>query len=174
MRSRIQGQDGRTGRWHPADRLPKIMVLSAFGREGYVIGGPYEDRHPKFKDAIGIKLAPEVVADAHVSLKIPDFGVPSDTTEYQRAAEDAVVMIMRGHKVYVGCLMGKGRTGTFLAVMAKIAGVPMPLEYVRANYHPGAVETAAQKKFIENMPSFLPRLRTRLRLLFSPIAITGS
>jgi protein-tyrosine phosphatase len=53
-------------------------------------------------------------------------------------------------RVEVGCMGGRGRTGTGLACLAIFDGVPadQAVEYVRQHYHPDAVETAAQRQFI--------------------------
>ena len=55
-----------------------------------------------------------------------------------------------GGLVEVGCLGGSGRTGTVLACMAVLAGVP-PAEavaWVRVSYRPEAVETAEQEAWV--------------------------
>jgi protein-tyrosine phosphatase len=48
--------------------------------------------------------------------------------------------------VHVGCRAGIGRTGLFLACLARAAGVEGdPIAHVRAQYDPHAAETAAQE-----------------------------
>ena len=51
----------------------------------------------------------------------------------------------------VGCLGGSGRTGTVLACMAVLAGVPpaQAVAWVRASYRPEAVETADQEAWVQ-------------------------
>jgi hypothetical protein len=53
-------------------------------------------------------------------------------------------------RVEVGCMGGRGRTGTGLACIAVLDGVPADeaVEYVRRHYHPDAVETAEQRRFV--------------------------
>jgi hypothetical protein len=48
------------------------------------------------------------------------------------------------------CMGGRGRTGTALACLAVLDGVPaeQAVEYVRQNYHPDAIETAEQSQFV--------------------------
>jgi protein-tyrosine phosphatase len=46
--------------------------------------------------------------------------------------------------VYVGCAAGLGRTGTFIAALARVAGIGDGVAWVRANYDTRAVETEAQ------------------------------
>jgi protein-tyrosine phosphatase len=64
--------------------------------------------------------------------------------------EKAVQAITLGYPLYVGCMGGKGRTGLFLAVLAKAWGIKNPVEYVRANYYPHAVETKEQYAYVTN------------------------
>ena len=51
----------------------------------------------------------------------------------------------------VGCLGGSGRTGTVLACMAVLAGVPPPeaVPWVRETYRREAVETADQEAWVQ-------------------------
>ena len=80
----------------------------------------------------------------------PDFLLPRDR-------EDAVTRIRAVHErarashgVEVACGGGVGRTGTVIACLAVLAGVA-PTEavaWVRANYHPRAVETPWQRLWV--------------------------
>jgi protein-tyrosine phosphatase len=144
------------------------MVLDAFGRNSFVLGGPYEDKCKEYPDAFGINLADEIKDVAHVELGIRDFSTPTKSTLriYRKVAEDAVVRVLRREQVYVGCFMGQGRTGTFLAVMAKMCGYPQPIEFVRATYNEHAVETVGQEKFVEGFGVTFSRIRIALRLKF--------
>lgn len=81
----------------------------------------------------------------------PDFGVPEHP---RRAAEqiiDAFGRARSGQRVEIGCIGGKGRTGTVLACMAVLAGVPADdaVAWVRSHYHPEAVETSAQAAWVK-------------------------
>lgn len=81
----------------------------------------------------------------------PDFGVPDHP---HRAAEQIVDAFHRarcGQRVEIGCIGGKGRTGTVLACMAVLSGVPADaaVAWVRSHYHPEAVETSAQAAWVE-------------------------
>ncbi|WP_460302901.1 protein phosphatase [Actinocorallia aurea] len=82
-------------------------------------------------------------------VRCPDFRNPSDPADaraafrlaYERAAD---------RRVEVGCGGGVGRTGLALACLAVLDGV-LPEEavaYVRARYHPRAVETPWQRRFV--------------------------
>jgi protein-tyrosine phosphatase len=52
--------------------------------------------------------------------------------------------------VEVACSGGTGRTGTALACLAVLDGVPAAdaVTFVRANYRPRAVETPSQRRFV--------------------------
>ena len=53
-------------------------------------------------------------------------------------------------RVEIACLGGRGRTGTALACLAVLDGVPSPdaVAYVREHYSPRAVETPWQRRFV--------------------------
>jgi len=55
-----------------------------------------------------------------------------------------------GERVEIGCVGGLGRTGTVLACMAILAGVPanQAVEWVRATYDSRAVETIEQEEWV--------------------------
>jgi Protein-tyrosine phosphatase len=79
-----------------------------------------------------------------------DFGLPA---EPQRATDQIRAAFERargGERVEVGCAGGLGRTGTVLACMAILAGVPSAeaVAWVRENYDERAVETAQQEEFV--------------------------
>lgn len=82
-------------------------------------------------------------------LRWPDFRLPADEERvfpvlaeaWQRAATE---------RVEFACAGGRGRTGTALACLAIIDGVASSkaVSYVRENYHPHAVETFAQRRYV--------------------------
>jgi protein-tyrosine phosphatase len=79
----------------------------------------------------------------------PDFGLPADT-EAMRAALVEALERAAGERVEVGCVGGRGRTGTALACLAVLDGVPAAeaVDYVRRHYSPDAVETDEQHGFV--------------------------
>lgn len=80
-----------------------------------------------------------------------DFGLPKINWEQVlHAAQEAYKLAESGWKVEVGCIGGHGRTGTFLACLAVLAGVPAELAvaYVRKEYCKHAVETKEQEFFV--------------------------
>jgi hypothetical protein len=80
-----------------------------------------------------------------------DFGVPEDPLTAAKQIERAFDRARRGELIEVGCLGGRGRTGTVLACMAVLAGVPSSdaVQWVRAAYRPDAVETAEQEQWVQ-------------------------
>jgi len=56
--------------------------------------------------------------------------------------------------VEVACSGGRGRTGTTLACLAVLDGVPAidAVRYVRQHYHPRAVETPWQRRYVQAVP----------------------
>jgi hypothetical protein len=81
----------------------------------------------------------------------PDFRTPADPHQAAHAIIKAFRRAQAGGRVEVACGGGSGRTGTVLACMAILAGVPatQAVGWVRANYRPWAVETRGQRAWIE-------------------------
>ena len=81
----------------------------------------------------------------------PDFGLPEDPEAAANDIEAAFARARQGELVEVGCLGGRGRTGTVLACMAVLAGVPgdEAVAWIRRAYRPEAVETPEQEEWVE-------------------------
>ena len=96
-----------------------------------------------------------------VVLEWPDFGVPSDDEAALAAIVDAVRRAEVGDDVLVGCRGGIGRTGTIVAAVAVMRGVPAgeAREWVRERLHPFAVETDEQVRWITERVAHDPRFR---------------
>jgi hypothetical protein len=79
-----------------------------------------------------------------------DFGLPRDPDDAVSKIVDAFSRARSGQTVEIGCIGGIGRTGTALACMAVLAGVPVDeaVAWVRANYRSGAVETEEQARWV--------------------------
>lgn len=85
----------------------------------------------------------------HRWVRWPDFRVP-------RSSSDAVVALSeayrrgRTERVEIACGAGVGRTGTALALIAVMVGVPADeaVGWIREHYHPRAVETPWQRRWI--------------------------
>ncbi|MGI5262028.1 protein-tyrosine phosphatase family protein [Streptomyces angustmyceticus] len=81
----------------------------------------------------------------------PDFRLPKDRRQARLAFEEALARAA-GERVEVACEGGRGRTGTALACMAVLDGVPADeaVAFVRRHYHPRAVETPWQRRYVRN------------------------
>ena len=81
----------------------------------------------------------------------PDGSVPKDRDAAARAIREGFEAARQGKRVEVGCIAGHGRTGTVLACMAALAGVPGPeaVDWVREHYCEKAVEGPYQEPWIE-------------------------
>lgn len=114
-------------------------------------GGPYNDFPGKDK-AFGVCVRAEQTKGREIDLHVPihDFNVPqmpdSQVSAYLLKIIEAA---MSGKTVYVGCMGGWGRTGLFLALIAKAAGVTDPVTFVREYYTSHAVETEGQQKYVD-------------------------
>jgi hypothetical protein len=82
-------------------------------------------------------------------LRWPDWRLPADPVEARQAFVD-LWQRSATERVEVACTGGRGRTGTALACLAILDGVPAAdaLAYVRRHYHPRAVETPWQRWFV--------------------------
>ncbi|MEB3370394.1 protein-tyrosine phosphatase family protein [Saccharopolyspora mangrovi] len=79
----------------------------------------------------------------------PDFWLPSDRVDAADAFREAWLRAA-DERVELACAGGRGRTGTALACLAVLDGVPPgdAVAYVRAHYHPSAVETPWQRRYV--------------------------
>jgi hypothetical protein len=85
----------------------------------------------------------------------PDFLLPRDSTQAVTLIRSLYARTQAGQRVEVACGGGVGRTGTAIACLAILAGLP-PTEAVtwtRAHHHPRAVETPWQRKWVERFPA---------------------
>src|SRR4051812_46973177 len=80
-----------------------------------------DDREPQWGLYLDARWKP---AWPHVVVDWEDFGLPADPVVCDRAIVDAFERARTDKRVEVGCLGGRGRTGTVLGCMAVLAGVP--------------------------------------------------
>lgn len=82
---------------------------------------------------------------------IRDFDTPEDHTGLQSVLRSVTMLCHSGEKVAVHCLAGRGRTGMFIALMArKTLGLEgqQAIDYVRQYFK--AIETDAQEQLIRD------------------------
>lgn len=82
-------------------------------------------------------------------LRWPDFRLPADRGEAREVLREAWER-SAAERVEVCCGGGRGRTGTALACLAVLDGVPPEeaVAFVRARYDRHAVETPWQKRYV--------------------------
>lgn len=134
--------------WEPETagvlRLPSGRTIRGRGLRRPMPDGPTPD--------FGVYLLgsppPEVAWESRW-LRWPDFGLPSDRA---KAAQVFGELWERAEseRVEVACGGGRGRTGTALACLAVLDGVPgrEAVAYVREHYSRHAVETPWQKWYV--------------------------
>ena len=79
----------------------------------------------------------------------PDFRLPRDPEDLRAALAELLERAGR-QRVEVACRGGTGRTGTALACLAVLDGLPADraVGYVREHYRSRAVETRGQRAFV--------------------------
>ena len=83
-------------------------------------------------------------------IPVPDFGIPDDRQAWDEGLDLVLQQAEAGKNIAVHCLAGIGRTGTFLACLAKktldLEGL-QAIRWVR-NTLPGAMENTDQERFV--------------------------
>ncbi|MER7986285.1 protein-tyrosine phosphatase family protein [Streptomyces noursei] len=79
----------------------------------------------------------------------PDFWLPTDRAAFAESLRDLLARA-ENQRVEVACGGGFGRTGTALACLAVLDGIPndKAVAYVREHYSHRAVETPWQRRFV--------------------------
>jgi hypothetical protein len=97
-------------------------------------------------------------------LRWPDFGLPADAAALVPALAEAWERA-ESERVELACAGGRGRTGTALACLAILDGVPRQeaVAFVRAHYDRRAVETPWQRLFVSNWRGGISSGRGRAR-----------
>ena len=109
---------------------------------------PYtRDRWPDFGLYLDHRWQPPWTYEC---LDWPDFGVPDDPARLVAVLSSALDRARAGEHVEIGCLGGHGRTGTALACLTILTGVPPgeAVPRVRAITCAKAVESVAQEAFV--------------------------
>ncbi|AOS64118.1 protein-tyrosine phosphatase family protein [Actinoalloteichus hymeniacidonis] len=138
--------------WKPGDgvlQLPSGRLIRGRGLRKPAPPGP--------EPTYGLYLLghpPPQVEWEHRWLRWPDFWLPSDRDEAVEALRTAWERA-ETDRVEVACGGGRGRTGTALACLAVLDGVPAAeaVDYVRKHYSRHAVETPWQRRFVKQFRS---------------------
>ncbi|MBE9523874.1 MAG: dual specificity protein phosphatase family protein [Chloroflexi bacterium] len=85
-----------------------------------------------------------------IHIPIPDFGIPGDKDAFWSAIKFADKYARAGKNIAIHCLAGIGRTGLFMACLAKhhlgLSGKDA-IDWVR-KFIPGALENLSQEKYV--------------------------
>ncbi|MET8683919.1 protein-tyrosine phosphatase family protein [Streptomyces sp. NPDC004732] len=125
-------------------RLPSGRLVRGRGLRRPLPEGPTPD--------FGVYLlgkAPDGIPWEHTWLRWPDFRLPGDRATAREVLRE-VWDRAAGERVEVACGGGRGRTGTALACVAVLDGVPAEeaVAFVRAHYDRHAVETPWQRRYV--------------------------
>ncbi|UJW30936.1 protein tyrosine phosphatase [Saccharothrix sp. AJ9571] len=95
------------------------------------------------------------IAWAQEWISWPDFLLPLDRQAAVTRIRALHALAKEGHRVEIACGGGVGRTGTVMACLARLAGVPggEAVAWTREHYHPRAVETPWQHKWVARFPA---------------------
>jgi hypothetical protein len=94
----------------------------------------------------------------HRLIEWPDFRTPRNTADAIDALREALTRAKAGQRVEAACHGGMGRTGTALAALGILDGIEPAdaVAWVRAGYHPKAVETPGQKRWLLTLATLEP------------------
>jgi len=133
----------------------EACITVRFGTvHGTIFGGPFVKAPRGARRMVTVKMAKEISAPHDISIPTEDFNVPS-MGDMNAGVLEALALMADGNDLYVGCWGGIGRTGLFMAVMAKIMFAyhqqqVAPVAFVREKYNQHAVETAQQMRFVDD------------------------
>jgi hypothetical protein len=142
--------------------LNKGIEVSMGALHGKVYGGRFYD-YRETRRLVGVKMAEEIDHPHDFKVDTEDFSTPL-VKDMQDGLIFGLKSIAEGKDVYTGCMGGIGRTGLYMACMAKVMhayylkkgeclpdeSLVDPVFYVRKWYNPHAVETAGQKKYVQD------------------------
>ncbi|MEU7914648.1 protein-tyrosine phosphatase family protein [Microbispora bryophytorum] len=91
----------------------------------------------------------------HEWIEWPDFLLPRDEAHAIGRIRALYAHARAGRRVEVACGGGVGRTGTVIACLAVLSGLPADraVAWTRAEYHPRAVETPWQRRWVLRFPA---------------------
>jgi protein-tyrosine phosphatase len=141
-----------TTQWE--DVAPGVLRLPS-GRlvRGRGLRDPLPSGHPPTFGVYLLGRQPDEVGWETRWVRWPDFLLPGDPEQAREVLREAWRRAA-DERVEIACGGGRGRTGTALACLAVLDGVPpgQAVGYVRRHYHPRAVETPWQRRFVRSFP----------------------
>ncbi|MBS9373260.1 protein-tyrosine phosphatase family protein [Rhodococcus sp. B50] len=134
--------------WDPADtgvlKLPSGRLVRGRG----IRRPEFDEPFPDF--GVYLLARPPVPFDWESRwIHWPDFRTPRDPEDAHAVLYEAWIRAGR-QRVEIACGRGRGRTGTALACLAVLDGLSPDeaVDFVRCHYHPRAVETPWQRRFV--------------------------
>ena len=134
------------------DAAPGVLVLPSGRRvRGRALRRPLPEGALPDHGVYLLGSEPPAVAWSSRWVRWPDFRLPADREDAREALRDAWLRSARD-RVEVACGGGRGRTGTALACLAVLDGVPAreAVAFVRQGYDPRAVETPWQRRYVRS------------------------
>ncbi|WP_078910596.1 protein phosphatase [Streptomyces sp. NRRL S-87] len=137
------------GGWPPGApgvlRLPSGLLVRVRGLRRPLPAGP----RPEFAVHLLGRRPPAPEWETRW-VRWPDFLLPADPSALAAVLGEALARAGAGERVEVACGGGYGRTGTALACLAVLDGLPggEAVAFVRRHYSPRAVETPWQRRFV--------------------------
>ncbi|MCE4946554.1 MULTISPECIES: protein-tyrosine phosphatase family protein [Streptomyces] len=133
--------------WEPTEgvlQLPSGRLIRGRGLRKPLPPGP----QPDFALYLRGRQPPTVDWESRW-VRWPDFWLPTDRTAFAESLRDLLERA-ENQRVEVACGGGFGRTGTALACLAVLDGIPSDkaVAYVREHYSHRAVETPWQRRFV--------------------------
>ncbi|GAA2663117.1 protein-tyrosine phosphatase family protein [Streptomyces lunalinharesii] len=133
--------------WEPTEgvlQLPSGRLIRGRGLRKPLPSGP----QPDFALYLRGRQPPTVDWESHW-VRWPDFWLPTDRAAFTESLRDLLERA-ENQRVEVACGGGFGRTGTALACLAVLDGIPndKAVAYVREHYSHRAVETPWQRRFV--------------------------
>lgn len=136
----------------------RVPIFLPGDRFGFLTAGPTRalpDDMRLIRCAAEISVSKDRVA---IDIATKDFQ-PFDDDALRRGIAECMTLMDLGVPLYVGCMGGTGRTGTFLAALVAqhpaMSGTDA-ITYIRQVYRAGAVETTEQGQQVIRMASEPP------------------
>lgn len=142
-----------TQQW-PDGTRGTVRLPSGRQVRGRALRRPLPDGPPPQLGVYLLGNPPEPTPWPQLWVRWSDLRLPGDVEQARSALVEALERSAH-ERVEVACGGGKGRTGTAIAWLAVLDGVPPEhaVAWARAHYDPRAVETPWQKRFVRRLPA---------------------